>query len=271
MNTLEDLPPLRDLIRDAGLRADKKFGQNFLLDLNITRKIVRLAGVGKDDNVIEIGPGPGGLTRALLETGAHVTAYEMDTRLATVLELLRATQKLDLQFKDALEIDWLSILNRTKIVANLPYNIATVLIFKWLDVFWQNPQAISSMHLMVQSEVADRICAAPDSKTYGRLSVMCQWLMECKGVMTLPPNVFTPPPKINSTIVQFIPHKNRLQADYKSMEKLVAAAFNQRRKMVRSSLSAYDFDWDAVGIDSSKRAEQLTVSDYIKLCNVAKT
>ncbi len=267
MNTLADLPPLRDLIRDSGLRADKKFGQNFLLDLNITRKIVRLSDIHPGDQVIEIGPGPGGLTRALLEAEALVTAYEMDERLAPLLSMLPA----DIRFKDALTVNWSDVPNSTKIVANLPYNIATVLIFKWLEVSYANPAAIASMNLMVQQEVAERICAEPGSKVYGRLSVMCQWLCECKIVMNLPPTAFTPPPKVHSSVVRFVPRVDRQPAEYKRMERLVADAFGQRRKMIRSSLSSYNFDWDAIGIDPHKRAEQLALDDYIKLCSAVRT
>lgn len=265
MNTPADLPPLRDLIRDSGLRADKKFGQNFLLDLNITRKIVRLSDIQPGDPVVEVGPGPGGLTRALIETGATVTAYEMDERVAPIL----APLGIDLHFQDALTVDWTTIPNGTKIVANLPYNIATVLIFQWLNVIYARHEAIASMNLMVQHEVAERICAQPGGKDYGRLSVMCQFMCECKIVMTLPPNAFTPPPKVHSSIVRFVPKAERADVEYAKLEKLVAAAFNQRRKMIRSSLSSYNFDWDAVGIDPQKRAEQLTLDDYIALCKAA--
>jgi 16S rRNA (adenine1518-N6/adenine1519-N6)-dimethyltransferase len=271
--TLEVLPPLRDVINAAGLRADKKFGQNFLLDLNITRKIVRLAQLPANAPVIEIGPGPGGLTRALLETGAHVTAYELDARVQPILDDLAAASgnRLFVQMKDALSVDWTRIEDNTHIVANLPYNIATPLLFQWLETSYKQPVKIASMALMFQAEVADRIVAAPGGKAYGRLAVMAQWLMECAPLLTLPPSAFTPAPKVHSTVVRFTPRMDRPKADFKTMEQVVAAAFNQRRKMIRSSLSFYEFDWDVLGIDSAQRAENLSVDDYVALSKAAST
>lgn len=269
---LESLPKLSETIRKAGLQADKRFGQNFLLDLNVTRKIAKLAEVPEGASVVEIGPGPGGLTRALLEQGVFVDAYELDTRVQPILDELSAASdgRLRVHMQDALEADWHALKNCTHIVANLPYNIATVLLFQWLRVSYESPGKIASMTLMVQEEVAQRITSQPGAKTYGRLSVMCQWLMECKSVLKLPPSAFTPPPKVHSAVVRFTP-KQRLQADYKTMEAVVAAAFNQRRKMIRSSLGAYKFDWEKLGIDPQKRAENLTVADYVVLSNAAKT
>lgn len=268
---LSDLPPLRDVINAAGLRADKRFGQNFLLDLNITRKIVRLAKLPDDARVIEIGPGPGGLTRALLETGARVTAYELDQRVEPILrDLQKAVNgQLEIVFQDALTADW-GAQNDTHIVANLPYNIATPLLFQWLEIVHKKTDSFPSISVMVQDEVAQRICACPDNKIYGRLSVMTQWIMDVAPVITLPPSAFTPPPKINSTVVRMTPRPQD-DLDFKVMEKIVGDAFNQRRKMIRSSLSSYNFDWDTIGIDPQKRAENLGVEDYKTLARACIT
>lgn len=269
--TLSDLPPLRECINAAGLRADKKFGQNFLLDLNITRKIVRLARLPTGARVLEIGPGPGGLTRALLEAGAHVMAFELDSRVKPILLDLQMASagQLDILFKDALAVDWASYAG-AHIVANLPYNIATPLLFQWLDIVHKNPNSLPSITVMVQEEVAQRICAQPDSKIYGRLSVMTQWIMDVEAVMTLPPSAFTPPPKINSTIIRMTP-KSQDDIDFKAMERIVADAFNQRRKMIRTSLGSYNFCWEKLGIDPQKRAENLTVDNYKILANASMT
>ncbi len=269
---LEALPPLRDVIRDAGLRADKKFGQNFLLDLNITRKIAKLAKLPDNANMIEIGPGPGGLTRALLENGGHVQAYELDERVRPILDQLVEASggRLSIHMQDAMAVDWANTLNNSHIVANLPYNIATPLIIKWLYASYANPTSLASMSVMVQAEVADRLAGGPGTKIYGRLSVMSQWLMEVTPVLTLPPGAFTPAPKVHSTVVRFVPRADRPVADFKTMERVVADAFNQRRKMIRSSLHAYTFDYDALGILPTVRAEDLSVDDYVKLANAAK-
>ena len=269
---LEALPPLRDVIRDAGLRADKKFGQNFLLDLNITRKIVKLAKLPDNANLIEIGPGPGGLTRALLETGGHVQAYELDERVRPILDQLTAASdgRLTVHMQDAMGVDWAKTLNNSHIVANLPYNVATPLIIGWLYASYTDPASLASMSVMVQAEVADRLVAAPGSKIYGRLSVMAQWLMTVAPTITLPPSAFTPPPKVHSTVVRFVPRADRPAADFKTMEKVVAAAFNQRRKMIRSSLGAYNFDFEALGIAPTVRAEELSVDDYVRLSNAVR-
>lgn len=268
----EALPKLSEVIRAAGLQADKRFGQNFLLDLNVTRKIVRQADIGENALVVEIGPGPGGLTRALLETGAVVDAYELDPRVKPILDELSdaADGCLRVHMQDALDVDWSLMADGTHIVANLPYNIATPLIVGWLALSWAAPAKIASMSLMVQEEVAGRLAAQPGTKAYGRLSVMAQWLMDVKTIVKLPPSAFTPPPKVHSAVVRFTP-KARLAADWSRMEKVVAAAFNQRRKMIRTSLGAYGFDWEKLNIDPQKRAENLTVADYVALSIAAST
>jgi len=264
---IENLPPLRDVIEKAGLKADKKFGQNFLLDLNITQKIVRASGLPENVHTYEVGPGPGGLTRALLLNGNNVHAIEMDTRTQSILDDIQHSSdgRFTYSFGDALVYNWSNIDNQSAIIANLPYNVATPLILNWLKLSWQNPASIERMALMVQKEVADRICATPDQKTYGRLSVMCQWLMDVSSIITLPPKAFTPAPKVHSSVVLFIPRPDRPKADFKSMERVVASAFNQRRKMIRTSLKSYAFDWDAFNIDSTKRAENLTIDEYVQL------
>ncbi len=265
---IDDLPSLSAVIEQAGLKANKKFGQNFLLDLNITKKIVRASGLDKDVRVYEVGPGPGGLTRALLLNGNDVHAIEMDTRTKPILEQLQQARnyKFTYEFGDALEYEWAQ-LDNAAIIANLPYNVATPLIIKWLKLSFENPQSINRMALMVQKEVADRICATPDQKTYGRLSVICQWLMSVSSIITLPPQAFTPAPKVHSSVVLFVPRTDRPKTDFKSMEQVVASAFNQRRKMIRTSLKSYAFDWDDLNIDATKRAENLSIDEYVRLAN----
>lgn len=270
---IDHLPPLREVIARSGLKADKNLGQNFLLDLNITDKIVREAAIPKDIQIYEVGPGPGGLTRALLKAGHNVKAIEADTRTQPILDELKTASPdlLSYEFGDALAFDWSSIPDRSAIISNLPYNIATPLILKWLRLSFDRPPSIERMALMVQKEVAVRICSAPDQKSYGRLSVMCQWLMDASIIVSLGPQAFTPPPKVESSVVLFLPKKERLKADFKDMERVVACAFNQRRKMIRTSLKKYDFNWDALGIDPTKRAENLSVHDFVVLAQAARS
>jgi len=261
--SLDDLPPLRDTLAAAGISAKKSFGQHFLLDLNITRKIVRLAGIAAGETVIEIGPGPGGLTRALLEAGAHVIAVEKDARFVPLLEDLatHAPGRLRVINEDALTA---ALPARAPIVANLPYNVATPLLIGWLT----GPLRPRSMTLMFQKEVADRIAAAPGSKTYGRLSVLAQALCEARIVMDLPARAFTPPPKVASAVVQLTPRPDR-PADEVALrlQRLTASAFGQRRKMLRSSLKPLGGEalCAAVGIDPSRRAEEVTVAQFVRM------
>lgn len=264
------LPPLRDVINDNGLRAEKAFGQNFLLDLNLTRKIVRQASDLTGKIVVEIGPGPGGLTRALLESAAEqVIAIEFDPRCIEALQPLEkeAAGRLKLRHADALETDISDLLDgkQATVIANLPYNIATPLLINWLKVINQAPETITEMILMFQKEVGDRITAQQNSKTYGRLSVISQWLCHCQEVMRLPPSAFTPPPKIHSSVIRFQPNAAPENVPFEALEKLTAAAFGQRRKMIRQSLKNYAQAIEKAGIDSRLRAEQLSVDDFLRL------
>lgn len=264
------LPPLRDVIRAHDLRAEKSLGQNFLLDQNITDKIVRMSGNFDGLSVIEIGPGPGGLTRSLLASSAkHVTAIEFDPRSVAAITELKTIygDKLDIIEGDALKVDITSIAIAPRaIVANLPYNISVILLAKWLELIRENHQVVHFMSLMFQKEVADRILANSGSKTYGRISVMAQWLCTTKRLFDLPPSAFTPPPKVKSSVVQFIPRTlSDDEPAFETMEKILAAAFNQRRKMVRSSLADYAGAMEKAGTAQTLRAEDLSVEDFVKI------
>lgn len=270
----DSLPPLREVIARHDLGANKAFGQHFLLDLNITAKIARAAGVARGDKVIEVGPGPGGLTRALLETGAEVIAIERDRRFLTALEELKDVYSatLTLISADALAADERALAGEApiKIVSNLPYNISTELLIKWLIANHAAATPLwSGMTLMFQKEVADRILAAPGSKTYGRLSVIAQATSRPKRAFDLPARAFTPPPKVSSSVVLFDPAPTRLTT-IANLEKLTQAAFSQRRKMLRSSLKPLWGDTTqarlaAADIDSTRRAEEISVADFLKL------
>lgn len=270
MDNPATLPPLRDVIREHDLRAEKALGQNFLLDQNITDKIVRLSGNFDGLTAIEIGPGPGGLTRSLLASSvSKVIAIEFDARAVKAITDLKSVygDKLNIIHGDAMKTDITAISEAPRaIVANLPYNISVILLVKWLELIRNDKQVVNFMALMFQKEVADRILATEGSKTYGRVSVMAQWLCTTKRLFDLPPSAFTPPPKVKSTVVQFIPRT--LDADAPSfdiMERILASAFNQRRKMVRSSLSEFTAAMERAGTDQTKRAEDLSVDDFVKI------
>lgn len=269
-NQVTELPPLRDVIRTHNLRAEKALGQNFLLDQNITDKIVRLAGKFDGVTAIEIGPGPGGLTRSLLaSSAAKVIAIEFDARAVAAISDLKSVygDKLEIIHGDAMGVD-ISVTAPAPrvIVANLPYNISVVLLAKWLEQIRADKDTVNFMALMFQKEVADRILASEGGKTYGRISVMTQWLCQTKRLFDLPPSAFTPPPKVKSTVVQFIPHDLPPDApSFDTMEKILAAAFNQRRKMLRSSLSEFAAAMERAGTDVTKRAEDLSVKDFVKI------
>lgn len=268
---IEALPPLRDVIRAGGLSATKALGQNFLLDINLTSSIARLNGPLDGLDAIEVGPGPGGLTRALLlADAAHVHAIEFDARAVEILQdvVTAAQGRLTVHHGDALELDPLSLGREGArvIIANLPYNVATPILLNLLrGIHARGENAARYMLLMFQKEVADRICAAPHSKTYGRLSVMAQWLCATKSVKTLPPGAFTPPPKVHSAVVRFLPRARRDGLRFETMEAVLAAAFNQRRKMLRSSLATYAAHLEAAGIDATLRAEDVPVDAYVRL------
>jgi 16S rRNA (adenine1518-N6/adenine1519-N6)-dimethyltransferase len=268
--TRDDLPPLRDALSQAGITADKRFGQHFLLDLNVCRKIVRLACLQPGETVIEIGPGPGGLTRALLEGGARVVAIEKDSRFVSLLEALAGTAENHLRVvnADALAVDESTLVEGpASIVANLPYNVGTPLLVKWLTGAFR-PR---SMTLMFQKEVARRIVAGPGSGDYGRLGVLAQALCEGSVVMELPARAFTPPPKVDSAVVHLIPLANRpSETLIAALQRVTHDAFGQRRKMLRSSLRALGGEalCRSVGIDPLSRAETVPVDGFLALAAV---
>ena len=271
---LEDLPSLRDSLAAHGLMAKKSFGQHFLLDLNVTRKIARLAGPLEGRAVVEVGPGPGGLTRALLEAGARVIAVEKDRRFLPLLEELAAAADgaLSVVEADALEVDEAALAAAhapglpLRIVSNLPYNVGTPLLVKWLvgSTPWE------AMALMFQKEVARRIVACPGDADYGRLSVISQAVAHARLELTLPARAFTPPPKVDSAVVVLTPRDDRPGAErLKALETVTAAAFGQRRKMLRSSLKTLGGEalCAAAGIDPNARAETVPVEGFLKMAD----
>ncbi len=263
------LPPLREVIRRYGLAARRSLGQHFLLDLNLTARIARSAGALNQTNVIEIGPGPGGLTRALLEAGAaRVIAVERDDRCVAALQDLAAAYpgRLTVVAGDALAVDVTALAPPPrKIVANLPYNVATPLLIGWL----RQVRAFEGLTLMFQKEVADRLTASPGSRDYGRLSVLAQWLADVRREFNVARQAFTPPPKVASTVVTLTPRGLPLaEASWEALETVTAAAFGQRRKMPRASLKSLDLDLEGLAIDPTRRAEDLTVEQFCTLARV---
>jgi len=273
MSQLDDLPALREVIRRHGLAAKKSLGQNFLLDLNLTARIARAAGPLQNVTIIEVGPGPGGLTRALLALGARrVIAIERDERAVGALAEIAAHYpgRLEVIAGDALDVDPRPLLNggAARIVANLPYNIATPLLVAWLTVEpW--PPWYDSLVLMFQREVAARIVAPPGSKTYGRLSVLANWRTETKILFDVAPSAFVPPPKVTSSLVRFVPRPKPLACDRTALERVTQAAFGQRRKMLRQSLKALTPDalalLAAAGLEPTARAEDIPVEGFVAL------
>lgn len=271
------LPPLREIIARHGLSARRALGQHFLLDGNLTARIARVAGALTDCVVVEIGPGPGGLTRALLAAGAgRVIGIEKDARCVAALDTLRAhyPDRLHVVTADAREIDVVAIARgigdrrQLKIIANLPYNVATPLLIGWL----REVDGISDMVLMFQREVARRLCAAPGSREYGRLSVLAQWRCRVARVFDIPGRAFVPPPRVTSTVLRLTPRREPLApAPLEALERVTAAAFGQRRKMLRSSLKALGGDvgalLSAADIDPEARAERL---DVVEFCALAR-
>jgi 16S rRNA (adenine1518-N6/adenine1519-N6)-dimethyltransferase len=273
MSAIDNLPPLREVIATHQLSARKSLGQNFLLDLNLTAKIARQAGDLTGCDVLEIGPGPGGLTRGLLSEGARkILAIEKDQRCLPALEDIAAAYpgRLEVINGDALEIDPLAHLTPPiRVAANLPYNVGTELLVRWLTPkewppFWP------SLTLMFQREVAERIVAQPGSKAYGRLAILAQWRAEAKIALSLPPGAFTPPPKVSSAVVHLtaLPEP-RYPADAAILSRVVAAAFNQRRKMLRASLKGVspqiEDHLNAAGIPPTERAEQVSLEAFCAL------
>lgn len=275
MSQIDDLPPLREVIRKYDLAPRKSLGQNFLFDLNLTARIARAAGPLDDATVIEIGPGPGGLTRALLATGAkRVIAVERDERAIPALEEIARHYpgRLEIVHDDAIEFDPAARLNgtRAKIVANLPYNIATLLLTGWLTIDpW--PPWFDMMVLMFQREVAERIVAHENDEAYGRLGVLANWRAETKILFDIAPGAFVPPPKVTSSVVRLIPRATPLPCPRRALEQVTAAAFNQRRKMLRQSLKPLGVDpallTEAADIDPTRRAETVPVSDFVAMAN----
>ena len=260
---------MRDVIERHGLLAKRSLGQNFLLDLNLTAKIARAAGDLSGKNVIEVGPGPGGLTRALLETPASaVHAIERDDRCVAALQELAAAAagRLALHADDALKTDYAAICPAPRvIVANLPYNIATPLLIGWL----KDLPLFEGFTLMFQKEVAERLVASPRSKQYGRLSVITQWLCHADKVFDIPPAAFTPPPKVTSSVVHITPKARTDAVPFAVMERVTAAAFGQRRKMLRQSLKSLGADPEpllaAAEIPGTSRAEEIGIDGFVRM------
>lgn len=260
-------PPLRDVIATFNLRADKSLGQHFLLDPGLLGRIAAAAGDLSGLNVVEVGPGPGGLTRALLETpAAHVTTIEYDPRaVAAINALAQLSPRLTVLQGDAMQSDIPALVPGPRaIVANLPYNIGTPLLVRWLH----EAAAYQSMTLMFQLEVAERLCASPGSGAYGRISVLTQWLCAVDMQIHIPASAFAPPPKVDSALVRLVPHAAQPPAmEVRAMERLTAAAFGQRRKMLRGSLKGLGGTalLEAADIDPARRAETLSVAEFERL------
>lgn len=267
--TIDSLPPLREVIEKFGLKAKKSLGQNFLFDLNLTSKIARQAGDLNGRPVLEIGPGPGGLTRALLAQGAIVTVIERDERCLVALKEISDIypNKLVVIAGDALRQDFNTLFKeKPAIVSNLPYNIGTELLTRWLLAEpW--PPFYQSMTLMFQREVAERIVALPGSPHYGRLSVLTGWRAKAKIAFDVPRQAFTPAPKVTSSIVHIVPFENPLPCSARDLETVTKAAFGQRRKMLRQSLKALGGEelLEKVGIDGTRRAETLDINEFVAL------
>jgi 16S rRNA (adenine1518-N6/adenine1519-N6)-dimethyltransferase len=267
--TSEPVEPLRDVIARHGLQASKSLGQNFILDRRLLERIASVPGSLEGETVYEVGPGPGGLTHALLDAGASVVAVERDRRCMPALAELEARfpKRLRILDADAMTIDEPAELGTgAHIVSNLPYNVGTALLLRWMTGPW--PPWWRSATLMFQREVADRIVAVPDSKDYGRLSILAQWRSRPRIMMSVHRSAFVPPPKVMSAVVHIAPVDQPAGVEPKLLERLTEAAFGQRRKMLRSSLRDVPGALDALdtlGIDSSRRAETVSVSEWIEV------
>ena len=280
MTSADGLPPLRDVIAEWGIDPKKSLGQNFLFDLNLTGKIARAGGDLNEITVVEIGPGPGGMTRALLAQGAkRVIAIERDARALPALQAISAHYQHRLQIlqDDALTCDWMAQLNQDepcRIIANLPYNIGTALLTGWLESpDW--PPRFDSLILMFQREVAERITASPaQPKDYGRLAVLCNWRCHTKILFDVPASAFTPPPKVTSSVVQLIPKKDPLPCSLNWLTRVTAAAFGQRRKMLRQSLKSLGLDTHTLiaqaDLEETMRAETVPIDGFVALANAAE-
>lgn len=274
MSAIDGLPRLADVISTHGLDAKKSLGQNFLLDLNLTQKIARTAGPLEEMTVFEVGPGPGGLTRAILSLGAKkLIVVERDTRCLPALAEISAHYpgRLDVIEGDALKVDFAELAGDGPacIIANLPYNVGTQLLINWLLVkewppFWQ------SLTLMFQREVGQRIVAQPGDNHYGRLGVLCGWRSEARMAFDVPPQAFTPPPKVTSTVVHLTPREAPIPCDVKKLERVTEAAFGQRRKMLRQSLKSLGGEalLNKAEIDPQRRAETLSVDEFCRIANL---
>jgi len=279
MPQIDDLPPLREVIRRHGLAAKKSLGQNFLLDLNLTARIARAGGALDGVTAVEIGPGPGGLTRALLAEGAaRVIAVERDARAIAALAEIAAHYpgRLSVVEGDALEFDAPAHLagGRARVIANLPYNIATALLVDWLTAEpW--PPWYDALVLMFQREVAERIVAAPGGKAYGRLAVLAGWRCDAKIMFEVAPSAFVPRPKVTSAVVRLVPRAAPLPCDAQALQRVTEAAFGQRRKMLRQSLKTLGRDplalLEAAGIAPTARAEEIPVTGFVKLARAFAT
>jgi 16S rRNA (adenine1518-N6/adenine1519-N6)-dimethyltransferase len=273
MSAIDDLPPLRDIIREHSLSARKSLGQNFLLDLNLTARIARAAGPLENATIVEIGPGPGGLTRALLALGvAHVIAVEHDARAIPALEDIARHYpgRLEIVHGDAQTFDPKPYLgsSKAKIVANLPYNIATALLIGWLSIEpW--PPWYEMMVLMFQREVAERIVARENDEAYGRLGVLANWRAETKILFDISRAAFVPQPNVTSSVVRLVPRPSPEPCDRRMLEQVAAAAFGQRRKMLRQSLKSLSVDparlAAAASVDPTRRAETIPVSGFVAM------
>jgi len=275
MAQIDDLPPLREVLRRHGLFAKKSLGQNFLLDLNLTARVARAGGSLDGVTVVEVGPGPGGLTRALLAEGARrVIAIERDDRAIYALQEIAARYpgRIDIVPGDALEFNARAHLGfeRARVIANLPYNIATPLLIGWLSESW--PPWYDSLVLMFQREVAERIVATSGSKAYGRLAVLAGWRTEAKIMFDVAPTAFVPPPKVTSSVVRLIPRAKPLACDANALQRVTEAAFGQRRKMLRQSLKSVGVDTLTLlaeaCIEPTVRAEEIPVEGFVALANV---
>lgn len=271
-NKPQDWPPLKQVIQKYDLRASKRFGQNFLLDSNITDKIAQSARAQSKD-IFEIGPGPGGLTRSLLKIAPEsLCVIELDRRMIAPLEELAASSegKMRIIQADALAYEFPENTRNAAIVANLPYNIATALLLKWLGLIDRDPNIFESMTLLFQKEVAQRLTARPREAHYGRLAVISQYLCKVERVFDIPPGAFSPAPKVTSTLVRLEPLEHESETPrpkLRTLEDITRSAFGQRRKMIRSSLKGYKSALKELDIDITKRAEELTVNDYISIAN----